>query len=268
MEEFITEFSQFHTRYYTSETGVESSEWLLEQVNAVIAANDKYPGGPVSARAFDHTWPQTSVIARIEGSDPELKSQVVVLGAHADSVNLFGSGQRSPGADDDASGSVVLFEVFRALLETNTVLKRTVEFQFYAAEEVGLRGSQDIAEDYAAKKVNVISMAQFDVVGYYAGRDEIGIVTDFTNAELSKFIRTVVEGYLSFKWTDLKCGYGCSDHASWTAEGFPAAFPVEIVFHPDMHTAKDTVDTVNFEQVEQFARLAVGYAVELAEPQQ
>ena len=265
MEEFLTQFSAYHNRYYTSATGEESSEWLLSQVNDAFTSSGYT--GEVSVRAFSHSWRQSSVIARIEGSDPTLKSQVVVLGAHLDSVNLNNpSGGRAPGADDDGSGVVVLLESYRALLESNFIPKRSIEFQWYAAEEVGLRGSQAIAASYNSAGVEVVAMAQFDVVGYFDGLEYIGIITDYTDNALSAFVRTIVDGYLTYVWKNLSCGYGCSDHASWDSFGYPAAFPVEYEFHPDMHTIRDTVDKVHFPQVLEFAKLAVGFTVEIAEP--
>jgi len=265
MEQFINEFSTFNNRYYTSQTGAQSSAWLQEQAQAVAnaAVANGYPG-TVTVQAFTHTWLQNSVIARIEGSDPTQKTQVLVLGAHQDSVNSGSpAAGRAPGADDDGSGCVVLLESFRALLEAGFVPRRTLEFQWYAAEEVGLRGSQAIANDYAARGVNVVSMMQFDVVGYFANRREIGIVTDFTNPEATQFLRKIIEEYCDWPWTNRPCGYACSDHASYHRANYPASFPVEIVFHPSMHTTRDTIDTVNFEQVLQFTKLAVAHSVEL-----
>lgn len=93
VEAFIKEFSTFHTRYYESETGEQSQKWLLTQVQASL---QNY-SGVSSVREFDHGYRQNSIIATIEGSDPTLKSEVVVLGAHQDSLNLRGSTLRAPG---------------------------------------------------------------------------------------------------------------------------------------------------------------------------
>ena len=265
MEEFLTQFSAFRNRYYTSATGEESSDWLLSQVNEVLTSSEYT--GEVNVQAFSHSWRQNSIIARIEGSDPVLKSEVIVLGAHLDSVNLFNpAGGNAPGADDDGSGVVVLLESYRALLESNFIPKRSIEFQWYAAEEVGLRGSEAIAASYSDEGVNVVAMAQFDVVGYFDGFEYIGILTDYTDNALTAFLRTIIDGYLTYAWKDTTCGYGCSDHASWDSYGYPACVPAEYVLHPDMHTARDTIDKVYFPQVLEFVKLAVGFTVELSEP--
>jgi leucyl aminopeptidase len=260
---FLTEFSSYHNRYYTTVNGEESALSILAAVNAHVAGSDY--AGKVTAEEFSHSWRQPSIIARIEGSDPALKEEIVVIGAHLDSVS-FGSIGKAPGADDNGSGSSVLLEAFKSLVDAKFVPKRTIEFQWYAAEEVGLRGSQAIAEDYADRNVKVHSMINMDVVGYNEGRTEIGIITDNTDKSLTNFLKLLVDEYLDFTYLELACGYACSDHASFTKAGFAAAMPVEYDFHPDMHTARDTIDSVDFVQVKEFTKLALGYLIEISEP--
>jgi len=270
IESFITAFSEYHNRHYQSATGEEAVNWLISQINESIESSN-YDAASVTVQPFSHTWRQPSVIVRFEGVDETLKSEVVVLGAHLDSIvgGLFPINMAAPGADDNASGSAVLLETVRALLLSNVAPKRTIELQWYAAEEVGLRGSGDIAQAYDQQGVNVISMLNFDVVGYYTeGRNEISFLTDYTSDDLNAFLRTCVEGYLSVPWMDSTCGYGCSDHASWTEIGVPAASPSEPVLSPNMHTIRDVISTVSFEQVAEFAKLATAYAIEIAEPNQ
>lgn len=172
----------------------------------------------------------------------------------------------APGADDNASGSVVVLETLRVLISNGFIPKRTLEFHWYAAEEVGLRGSGDIARSYSNTNVDVVAMVNFDVPGYYSGSDNVGIYTDNTNAALNRFLRSLVDEYLVFGWTDRTCGYGCSDHASWTNYGFPAGMPAEVVLHPQMHTAQDNMANVGFPQVSEFVKLSIGFMVEMGEP--
>jgi len=264
IQDFVRTFSSYHTRYYTSTTGLQSQQWLLNQVRESIVGYQ----GTASVREFAHSFQQSSIIATIEGSDPNLSSEVIVIGAHQDSVNRFGAAMEAPGADDNASGSVVTLETLRVLIAAGFIPKRTIEFQWYAAEEVGLRGSADIAQNYKAGGRNVIGMMNLDVPGYSpAGTTNIGIYTDNTNAALNAFLRLVTDAYLTFGWVNRTCGYGCSDHVSWTNQGYPASMPAEVVLHPQMHTANDNLANVGFTQLREFVKLAVGYAVEIAEPQ-
>lgn len=79
------------------------------------------------------------------------------------------------------------------------VPNRTVEFHWYSAEERGLLGSRDIAKSYRQAEVNVIAMINYDVVGYYVpGNDDVAIITDYVDDELTQFLRILVDGYLDF----------------------------------------------------------------------
>jgi len=268
MESFVQTFSDFYNRYYNGANGKDSSEWLQSQAQTIFEASS-YTASEVTIQAFGHSWLQNSVIARIEGADPQLKDEIIVLGAHQDSLNLLNpAGGRAPGADDDGSGCVVLLETFRALLTAGFVPKRTIEFQWYAAEEVGLRGSEDIAESYYNAGTNVIAMGNFDVVGYTTANTnrDIGIITDYTDPSLNAFMRIIIDEYCTSNWKDQICGYACSDHASWDSFGFPATVPAEFDLSPHMHTIRDTIDTVDFEYLLEFVKLAVGFTIELAEP--
>jgi leucyl aminopeptidase len=266
MEAFVSEFDNFPNRYYNGQNGVDAAAWLISQVRDVIASVPNYPG-TVSASPFAHSWLQPSTIARIEGSDPILKREVVIFGAHMDSINHQNRSYAitiAPGADDNASGSVTVLETLRVLLESGFVPKRSIEFHWYAAEEGGLMGSGDIAESYYDEGVEVVAMINFDTVGYNPkGTTSIGFLTDNTNTVLTAFLRTIVDEYLVFSWRNKECGYGCSDHASFTNYGFPATCSSEIDLSPFMHTVQDTIDTVDFNQVAEFVKLAVASAIEI-----
>jgi len=264
MEQFLTTFIAFNNRYYTAASGSESSNFLLSEIQKTIDSSN-YPG-VVSVSQYTHSaWAQKSVIATIQGTNGNPK-QIVVLGAHQDSTSSGMPSGRAPGADDDGSGSTTILETFRVLLASGFIPKTTIEFQWYAAEEVGLRGSQDIANAHKANGVDVVAMTQFDMTGYLSANRRIGFVTDFTDATLTAFLRKVVDGYLTYTWMNKTCGYACSDHASYYRAGYKAAFPFEDSSNPNIHTIRDTLAYVNFAHVHEFTKLAVGFAIEVAEP--
>ncbi|KAF9182232.1 Leucine aminopeptidase 1 [Haplosporangium sp. Z 11] len=98
---------------------------------------------------------------RFEGKDESLYISPIIIGAHLESVNAwFLALARSPGADDDGSGTVTTLEVFRSLINIGYHPVRSIEFHWYSAEEAGLLGSQDVAEDYRCKSVEVLAMIQ------------------------------------------------------------------------------------------------------------
>ena len=162
MEANLVTFSGFHTRYYKSEYGAKSSQWLLENVRDVIkeAGADKLG---VHAEHFKHPWGQNSIIATIPGKS----NSTIVVGAHQDSINLwFPSVLSAPGADDDGSGTVTILESLRVLLRSKAVIHgnatNTIEFHWYSAEEGGLLGSQAIFQEYEMNGRDIKAMLQQD----------------------------------------------------------------------------------------------------------
>lgn len=254
--------SNFFTRYYKTDTGAAAAGEIFREFSNQGASNPN-----VAVEHFPHSWPQSSVIARIEGNGP-LKDEIVILGAHEDSVGRTTTG-RSPGADDDGSGTCTLLEIWRVLMKHKWVPNRTVELHTYSGEEAGLLGSQAIASAYQKEGKKVYSMMQLDMTMYpgKTGSSQFGVVTDFVNPDLTAFLRILVDTYSKLNWVDTKCGYACSDHASWTRAGFPSCFPFEGPFSassPYIHSDQDTLSTISLEHGAQFAYVALGYLVELA----
>lgn len=215
MQTNLEKLSSFHTRYFKSQYGLESSDWVLEKVNEII--KEAGAEDTVYAQSFPHTWQQHSVIATIPGQS----NTTVIIGAHQDSINLWlPSVLAAPGADDDGSGSVTIMEVFRTLLQSKDVVEgkapNTIEFHWYSAEEGGLLGSQAIFQSYEEDGRDVKAMLQQDMTGFVqktldAGEPEsVGVIMDFVDPGLTAFIKTVVEevGFLPahflFQIADIK----------------------------------------------------------------
>ncbi|KAF9982807.1 Leucine aminopeptidase 1 [Mortierella antarctica] len=267
MKTALTTFSSFNNRYYKSPTGVESAKWLEKQVSDLIATAG---GKSVSnVRRVSHSFSQFSIVARFEGLNTTLKNSPIVIGAHQDSINARSpTTGRSPGADDDGSGSIGILEVFRALINAGFQPVRPVEFHWYAGEEAGLLGSQDIAKSYSSSAVDVLAMYQNDMTAYAGTKfaEHFAIVTDYVDAELTALLRLYAKAYGNIAVRDTRCGYGCSDHASWNKYGYRSAFAIEADMsdtNPYIHTANDDLSLVNYEHMKQFAKLALGFAVEL-----
>ena len=198
MHDHLKNFTSFHTRYYKSKYGVESSNWLFGQVNNTVHKSGAGKYGS-KVEKFDHPWGQSSVIATIPGKS----KKTVVIGAHQDSINLFlPSILAAPGADDDGSGSVTILEALRVLLQSEAVVlgnaSNTIEFHWYSAEEGGLLGSNAIFSAYEKKGRDIKAMLQQDMTGYThrtleAGEPEsVGVITDFVDPGLTDFIKEVI----------------------------------------------------------------------------
>lgn len=271
MKRNLEKLTSFHTRYYKSEYGRQSSEWLFSRINDIIS--EAGADAAVSARQFKHSWPQSSTIVTIPGQT----NSTVVIGAHQDSVNLWlPSVLAAPGADDDGSGTVTILEVFRTLLGDKDVIARkaqnTIEFHWYSAEEGGLLGSQAIFSEYEKQGRDVKAMLQQDMTGYTqktldAGQPEnVGVITDYVHPGLTTFIKTAIDEYCNISYVETKCGYACSDHASASKAGYPSAFVIESSFDlssPHIHSTADTISTLSFDHMLQHAQMTLGLVYEL-----
>jgi leucyl aminopeptidase len=265
IEETIVALSAFPNRYYKSQPGVDASNWLLAQWRTLAAERPDITVSQVAHAGY----PQQSVMLSIAGS--ERPDENIVLGAHLDSILMsrMSDTALAPGADDDASGVASLTEALRALLEQGYKPKRSIHVIAYAAEEVGLRGSQDIARTFKQGKGTVVGVLQLDMTNYKGSANDIVLFTDYTDSKQNAFLAQLVSAYLpQLKLAYDKCGYACSDHASWQAQGFPASMPFESSFardNPAIHTAKDTYANSGSQASHalKFARLAAAFAIEL-----
>jgi len=268
--ENLQAFTSFRTRYYRSDTGRESQQWLLSKVQETT---QKYASKSlqksISISEFAHSWGQNTVILRINGSSATDES-VVIIGAHQDSTNMWPF-LPAPGADDDGSGSVTILESYRALIAADFRPVRPVEFHWYAAEEGGLLGSAAVAQDYEKRSVNVHAMSQFDMTAWVkkGTKEVVGVITDYVDSDLTAFNKALISTYLDIPFAETKCGYGCSDHASWTKAGYPSVFSIESKFEDSnklIHSARDTLDAspeFSFKHMLEFSKLAVAFAIEL-----
>lgn len=113
----------------------------------------------------------------------------------------------------------MVFEALRILAEAGFQPRDTLEFHFYAGEEGGLLGSQDIFKSYKSAGKQVLAMVNQDMAGY-SPSGVISIYTDYVDSGLTTYVRRVAEGYTGLKTSTDACGYGCSDHHSAYSNGF------------------------------------------------
>ena len=146
---------------------------------------------------------------------------------------------------------------------------RTIKFIAYAAEEIGLRGSQAVVRDFKQKKINVVGALQLDMTNYHGSDKDIWLMKDFTSAPQNTFLTNLIDKYVGATWGMDACGYACSDHASWYRAGVPASMPFESRMRDRnkvIHTADDTLEMSNnnADHAVKFARLGAAYAIEMA----
>jgi leucyl aminopeptidase len=268
IRDFIIELSSFKNRYYQSATGVAASSSIQRKWGSIARAR-----GDIEVKLYSHVaWDQPSVIVKIQGTTRP--NEAAVLGGHLDSINqipFFTKHLSAPGADDNASGISTLTEVLQVIVDSNYRPERTIFIMGYAAEEVGLRGSKEIALSFAKEnKYAVKGVLQLDMTNYQGSENEIYFIQDYTSASLTSYLGQLVDQYVNVPWGYSKCGYACSDHASWHAQNFPAAFPFEASFrdsNPHIHSAGDTIDKSagTADLAASFAKLGVAFAMGLGQ---
>lgn len=267
MNGIVTHLSSYKTRYYKAPEGVEALKWIGDEWSRLTAGRSD---AKVSYYKYA-THDQPTVILTIEGSDPLVKDQVIILGGHGDSINTDNESIHTPapGADDNAAGIAVVSDIIRVMISQNFQPRHTIQFIAYAAEEVGIQGSYELARVYREKKAKVIGVIQFDGVNYNIKKTyDMALVSDSTNPEQNNFVASLIDKYVKAKWTWEQCGYACSDHAAWNYEGYRASYPVEAITAeqtPYLHTVKDTFDKSNntTEHASLFTKLGIAYLIEL-----
>jgi hypothetical protein len=205
-----------------------------------------------------------NVLAKIEGTDPALKRQAVVIGAHLDHLG-YRSGLVHPGADDNASGSAVVLEAARVLAAAGVRPRRTIVFALWCGEENGHHGSLRFTagppDGLAIEQV--VAYINMDMVGLGSGIDAMG-ARDFPDLfavmmrgqlpEVARAIRPDVSGP------------GGSDYASFLARGVEAValFSSGGTGHPDYHDAADVETKVQPELLALAGRFVTQAAFNLA----
>lgn len=259
----------FHDgRFYNSEKGYKSSLYLYEKLQKVALADYER----LSVELFNHSsWKQPSVIFRIQGKSDNL----VIVGCHVDSINLNPL-KEAPGVDDNLSGVDILLETIDVLIESNVNFsdwQNTVEFHFYAAEEMSSLGSRDVFGAYKKHGKRVAAMLQQDMTGFTKKTFEngmpehFGLVVDYSSKQLMQFVRRIISEYTDIKSIDTKCNKVCSDQISPLIFGYPGAYVLESVIensNPYIHTDQDLIDHIDVNHMVQHAKLVTAFVSELS----
>lgn len=196
-----------------------------------------------------------NVVALLEGSDPSLKNEYLVVGAHYDHLGFGGpnSGSRMPdtvaihnGADDNASGTALVMELARQLASNRENLKRSVIFVSFSAEEMGLLGSKYFVNNCPVDPKSIKAMFNFDMVGRFdKDKNSISVSGTGTSLEGDSILR-IYEKDLPFAVIHSPDGYGPSDHAAFYSSGIPV-FYFNTGVHTDYHTPFDDTEKLDFD---------------------
>ncbi|HOI31847.1 MAG: M20/M25/M40 family metallo-hydrolase [Bacteroidales bacterium] len=195
-----------------------------------------------------------NILFKLEGSDPVLKDEIVVVGAHYDHLGLGGpgSGSRVPdtvaphyGADDNTSGTVGVMQLAEKIAALDEKPKRTVVFAAFGAEELGLLGSAYLVKNFPFDTEQVQAMMNFDMIGRLNEERAVVIGGTGTSSE-SEYLLDQLKANHNLQLSYSPEGFGASDHASFYAQDVPVFF-ISTGAHGDYHTPADTWDKINYE---------------------
>lgn len=237
-----------------------------------------------------HTVADRSIIAVLEGSDPSLKGEHVLIGAHfdhngADATGIFN------GADDDGSGIVGLLEIAEAYVEAARAgqrPKRSIIFAAWNSEERGLLGAWAYAESPVVPLDRIVANLNMDMIGRneevqvgggnrFRGLD---VQTAESNNNATNLIGSVRSPDLKVVFdrandgidVDLRYRYDNnvsnlmrrSDHWPFIQHGVPGIW-VHTGLHPDYHTEFDRPEKINYAKMEKIVRLVYQASWDLAQ---
>lgn len=212
---------------------------------------DHFEAGSFPERDFKN------VVGLIEGTDPALRGECIVLGAHYDHLGVRG-GKIYNGADDNASGSAAVIEIARALAGQR--LRRSVIIAAFDGEELGLYGSSHLAGKLDSLHFNVKLMMSVDMVGWLREGKALkleGVATIKDGREiLSAQAGTLTLSLKNFE----RSVFTATDTEGFALLGIPT-LAVTTGLKSPYHKPEDDADLIDYEGLDQ----VTGYLSDLTE---
>ena len=229
-----------------------------------------------------------NVVGILEGSDPVLKNEYVVVGAHYDHVGMnpyaAGPDKIFNGADDDGSGTVAVMAIAKAFSE-GPKPKRSMLFIWHAGEEKGLWGSEYFSDNPTVPITSMITELNIDMIGRYQNPGDethpqnqnlpkpneiFTIGASMMSTELGQIADTVNKSFLNITFNQKYAApdhpeqfFYRSDHYNYAKKGIPIIFFMD-GSHQDYHQVSDHVDKINFDSMEKVTKTIFATGWELA----
>jgi hypothetical protein len=210
--------------------------------------------------------------AILEGADQSLKDDYIVIGAHYDHLGMGGPGSstRRPdtsaihnGADDNASGVSAMLELAGKLKANQHLLKRSVVFVSFGAEEMGLLGSKYFVNHPPVDLSGIVAMVNLDMLGRLDTTRGIQVGGTGTSLEADSLIKLANEP-VKFKLAMSREGSGPSDHSSFYGKNIPVFF-ITTGAHADYHTPDDDAGRINIKGLKSVSDFTFRLVLEIAD---
>ena len=206
-----------------------------------------------------------NVVAEIPGTDPKLKNEIILLGAHLDSWH------GSTGAADNASGCIVMMEALRIIKALGISPKRTIRIALWGGEEQGLYGSRGYADNYLYDSEKRKTLSGYDKFALYLNMDNgsgrfRGIYLEENDLAVPFFEtwKKPIES-LGFQTLTLR-KTGGTDHMSFDRLGLPAFQFIqdELEYDRTYHTTMDTYERLSLRDLTLDATIVAWLALNAA----
>ena len=220
-------------------------------------------------RVTDHAS-APNVVGILEGSDPRLKSEYVVLSAHMDHVGVgrpVNGDSIYNGADDDASGTIAVVEAAEAFAQLQPRPKRSIIFLTVSGEEKGLWGSAYFADHSPVPVADIVANLNTDMVGRN-WKDTI-VVIGKEHSDLGATLNRVGAAHPELRMQPIddlwpqENFYGRSDHYNFARKGVPILFFFNGT-HADYHRPSDSVDKIDAEKESRIVKLVFYLGLDVA----
>ena len=223
----------------------------------------------IDAKLIHETKQTENIVGLLQGSDPDLKAQVVAFTAHYDHLGKGVDGTLYPGADDDGSGTVTVMEIAKAFARNPIKPKRSLLFITFVGEEKRLLGSQYYVDNPLIPLDQTIADLNLDMIGridtihetnkdtnyiYIIGSDKISFELDSLLQIANKESDQLTLDYKYNDEYDPEQYYRRSDHYNFAKNGVPIVFFFD-GSHADYHKPTDTVDKILFDRMVNITRL-------------
>lgn len=218
-----------------------------------------------------------NVLCYIEGSDPELKNELVVISAHYDHIGIV-NGQINNGADDDGSGTVATLELAEAFIKSKAEgngPKRSILILNVSGEEKGLLGSEWYTAFPVFPLENTVCNLNIDMIGrtddahtnenyvYLIGSDKLSTELHRISEDANKTYTNLELDYTYNNPNDPNRFYYRSDHYNFAKNNIPVIFYFSGV-HADYHKPGDDVEKIRFNKMTTITQLIFYTAWEAA----
>ncbi|MCE1165505.1 MAG: M20/M25/M40 family metallo-hydrolase [Bacteroidetes bacterium] len=266
--EHLISLPMIHAELYAADEILAPSDKTVKSLQTEIDDNKKPFSFSVNSKVFlqvtaNYTKDRRTmnIAGILEGSDPAMKDEYIIIGAHLDHVGSQAGEVYFPGANDNASGSASVLEMARTFVKAGIKPKRSILFILFSNEESGLQGSTFYCNNPLVPVEKTVAMLNNDCVGH---GDSMQVGNGKSAPALWQIARTADSLYTKDMITRTWNGGG-ADAAPFHSIKIPCLYFVSYFSYTHLHLPGDKPETLNKTTFEKMCRLAYMTAYEVAE---